>query len=232
MPADPVAPSRKPRRTAKRAPRRPAKPAPAPAPPSTGSDFGLASVARQLRSWSDSVLGVAGAAADVSLGAAKAILVRPEQRRALEKTGHILRGMREATGLSLQEVGEAINLKDPSLLELVENGKVALPFEIILRLASVLGRNDPISFVMRFTRSYNPDTWHTLERLGIGRLALQVGREREFANIYRASDAARRLTDEEFAAVLGYMKASFDLAMAFHGARTAPAPAERRAKRG
>ena len=50
---------------------------------------------------------------------------------------------------------------------------MALPFEIILRLASVLGRNDPISFVMRFTRSYNPDVWKTLESLGIGRLALR-----------------------------------------------------------
>ncbi len=200
------------------------------------SDFGLASVARQLRSWSDSVLGVAGAAADVSLGAAKAILVRPDQRKALEKTGHILRGMREAAGLSLQEVGDAINLKDPTLLELVENGKVALPFEIILRLASVLGRNDPISFVMRFTRSYNPETWHTLERLGIGRLALQVGREREFANIYRASDVARRLNDDEFSALLAFMKASFELAMAFRAPRSPAAPtsapaAPRRPKR-
>jgi transcriptional regulator with XRE-family HTH domain len=186
---------------------------------------GVATVARQLRSWSDSVLGVAGAAADVSLGAAKAILVRPEQRKALEKTGHVLRGMREAAGLSLQEVGEAINLKDPSLLELVENGKVALPFEIILRLASVLGRNDPVSFVMRFTRSYNPDTWHALERLGIGRLALQVGREREFANIYRASDAARRLNDDEFGALLAFMKASFELALAFYAPRHAASPA-------
>jgi len=188
---------------------------------------GVAAVARQVRAWSDSVLGVAGAAADVSLGAAKAILVRPEQRKALEKTGSVLRGMREAAGLSLQEVGEAISLKDPTLLELVENGKVALPFEIILRLASVLGRNDPISFVMRFTRSYNPETWHTLERLGIGRLALQVGREREFANIYRASDAARKLNDEEFAAMLAFMKATFELAMAFRAPQQAahPAPA-------
>ncbi len=101
--------------------------------------------------------------------------------------------------MSVSEVGKAIDLKDPALLELVENGKIALPFEIILRLASVLGRNDPISFVMRFTRSYNPDVWKTLESLGIGRLALQAGREREFANLYRANDAARRLSDEEFA---------------------------------
>jgi hypothetical protein len=79
----------------------------------------------------------------------------------------------------------------------------------------VLGRNDPISFVMRFTRSYNPEVWKTLEALGIGRFAVQAGREREFANIYRASDAARRLSDEEYAAVLAFTKAAFDLAMAF-----------------
>jgi hypothetical protein len=116
----------------------------------------LAGVARQLRSWSDSVLGIAGAAADVSMGAAKALLVKPEQRATLAKTGQVLKGMREAAGMSLAEVGQAINLKDPTLLDLVEHGKVALPFEIILRLASVLGRNDPISFVMRFTRSARP----------------------------------------------------------------------------
>jgi transcriptional regulator with XRE-family HTH domain len=183
----------------------------------------LVGVARQVRSWSDSVLGVAGAAADASIGAAKAILIKPEQRRALAKTGNVLRGMREAAGLSLKEVGEAINLDDPTLLDLVENGKVALPFEIILRLASVLGRNDPISFVMRFTRSYNPGVWQTLEGLGIGRFAVQAGREREFANIYRSSDAARRLSDEDFGAVLAFAKAAFDTALAFRSTRDEPA---------
>jgi transcriptional regulator with XRE-family HTH domain len=131
--------------------------------------------------------------------------------------------MREAAGLSLRQVGEAINLDDPTLLDLVENGKVALPFEIILRLASVLGRNDPISFVMRFTRSYNPGVWHTLESLGIGRFAVQAGREREFANIYRSSDAARRLSDEDFGAVLAFTKAAFETALAFRGAKAEPA---------
>lgn len=185
------------------------------------SESPLQGVARQVRSWSDSVLGIAGAAADVSIGAARAILVKPEQRDALRKAGIVLRGMREAAGLSVKEVGTAINLRDPALLELVENGKVALPFEIILRLASVLGRNDPISFVMRFTRSYNPDVWHTLENLGIGRFAVQAGREREFANVYRGSDAARRLSDEEFTAVLAFTKAAFELALAFRGGKAA-----------
>jgi hypothetical protein len=126
--------------------------------------------------------------------------------------------------LSLDELGKAIDLNDPALLELVESGKIALPFEIILRLASVLGRNDPISFVMRFTRSYNPDAWRTLESLGIGRLAVQAGREREFANIYRASDAARRLSDEEFGEVLKFVQAAFSMALAFH-------PTQRRSRR-
>ena len=186
-------------------------------------DSPIQNAARQVRAWSDSVLGIAGAAADVSIGAAKAILVKPEQRAALEKAGSVLRGMREAAGLSIKEVGAAIDLADPALLDLVENGKVALPFEIVLRLASVLGRKDPISFVMRFTRSYNPEVWKTLEGLGIGRFAVQAGREREFANIYRASDAARGLSDGEFAAVLAFSKAAFDLAMAFRAGAPAKA---------
>jgi len=89
----------------------------------------------------------------------------------------------------------------------------------------VLGRNDPISFVMRFTRSYNPDVWKTLEALGIGRLALQAGREHEFANLYRASDAARRLSDEDFVEVLKFTRAAFEMALAFRAPRAAATPA-------
>jgi hypothetical protein len=187
------------------------------APKSAGS--ALVDVAQQVRAWTDSVLGIAGAAADVTLGAARMMLPKPEQRRKLEKAGAVLKQMRESAGMSINEVGNAIDLKDPALLELVENGKVALPFEIILRLASVLGRNDPISFVMRFTRSYNPDVWKTLEALGIGRLALQAGREREFANLYRGSDVARRLPDEDFAEVLRFTRAAFEMALAFRAPR-------------
>jgi transcriptional regulator with XRE-family HTH domain len=169
-------------------------------------------LARQLRSWTDSVLGMAGMATDVSMGAARMVL-KPEQRKALEKAGGLLRTARETAGLSLHEVGDAIDLKDPALLTLVENGKTALPFEIILRLASILGRHDPLSFVMRFTRAYNPDVWRALEDLGIGRLAVQAGREREFANLYRASDAARGLSDDEFAKLIAFLKAALELAL-------------------
>ena len=44
---------------------------------------------------------------------------------------------------------------------------MGLPFEIILRLAGVLGRNDPIPVVMKLTRTYNPKLWATLEGLGL-----------------------------------------------------------------
>ena len=181
----------------------------------------LIGLARQVRGWTDSALGIAGAAADLSMSAAKAVLVKPGQRDALERAGAALRATREAAGLSVRELGDAINLNDPALLDLVENGKVALPFEIILRLASVLGRNDPIPFIMRYTRSYTPDVWRTLEGLGIGRLAVQAGREREFANIYRGSNAARELPDEDFAAVLAFVKQAFELALAFRSRRSA-----------
>lgn len=175
----------------------------------------IQALAHQVRSWADSVLGVASTAADLSLSVAKSMLPKPEQKAAVEKAGSLLRSMREAAGMTIDELGGAINLKDPALLDLVENGKVALPFEIILRLASVLGRKDPIAFVMNFTRSYNPELWRTLESIGIGRLVVQAGREREFANVYRARDAARKLSDEEFAAALKLVGAAFDMALAF-----------------
>ncbi len=192
------------RRGAQRKPRRP-----------SADESTIVAVARQLRSWTDSALGIAGAAADASFSVAKSMLPKPGQREALERAGAWLRQLRETAGLSIEEVGKATNLDDPELLELVESGKIALPFEIILRLAGVLGRNDPISFVMRLTRSSNPEVWRTLENLGVGRLVVQAGREREFANIYRAHDAARQLSDEEFARLLAFTRAAVEMALAF-----------------
>jgi hypothetical protein len=91
----------------------------------------------------------------------------------------------------------------------------------------VLGRNDPISFALRLTRSYNPGIWKALDDLGVGKLVIQAGRERDFANLYRANDAARRLTDEDFAHVLKFVGAAFDMAVGFHASHKA-----RRAKPG
>jgi transcriptional regulator with XRE-family HTH domain len=153
------------------------------------------------------------AAADVL----KAIMPGLSEPGVWARTGAALRRMRKAAGLTITEVGTAINLKDPSLIEAWENGRIAVPFELILRLAAVLGRNDPIGFVMKFTRSSNPDLWRSLEGLGVGKLLIQSAREREFANIYRGDDQARSLSDAEFAEVLTFTRAAFEMAMAFRG---------------
>ena len=185
----------------------------------------LLTLARDLRSWTDFVLGIANDAADLSLRMATARLTKPSHKAAAEAAGGLFRDLREGAGLTLAEIGRAIDLKDVSLLEQVEGGKVGLPCEIILRLAGVLGRNDPTPVALKLTRHYNPKLWSTLEGLGIGRLAVRAGREREFANLYRASDAARQLSDAEFAAALTFVRASFEAALAFHaGASAAPAP--------
>ncbi|HWH81684.1 MAG TPA: helix-turn-helix transcriptional regulator [Burkholderiaceae bacterium] len=206
------------------APRRTARGAiaAAAAPRAATTDRGLVTLARDLRSWTDFVLGIANTAADLSFRVASARLTKPSHKAAVERAGGLFRDLREGAGLTLADLGRAINLRDVSLLEQVEGGKVGLPFEIILRLAAVLGRNDPIPVALKLARTYNPKLWATLEGLGVGKLAVQAGREREFANLYRSSDAARGLSDAEFAAALTFVRASFEAALAFR-AETAKA---------
>lgn len=194
---------RKPRKTAKQT--KPVSGTPAGTKP-------VMALARQVRSWADTAWGLAGSAADMSLALAKSS-VGPKRRATIEKAGALLKSMRETAGLTAQELGRAINLRDASLLEEAESGRIVLPFEIILRLAAVLGRRDPVAFVMKLTRSYNPDLWKALEDLGVGRLVAHAGREREFVNIYRSRDEARRLTDEQFARVLAFVTTAFELAL-------------------
>ena len=165
------------------------------------------------------------AAADVL----KAVLPGLSEPGVWVRTGAALKRLRTAAGLTITEVGAAINLKDPSLIEAWENGRIAVPFEIILRLAAVLGRNDPVGFVMKFTRASNPDLWRALEYLGVGKLLIQTAREREFANIYRSDDEARTLSDKEFAEVLTFTRAAFEMAMAFRGRRGARKPGKEQA---
>lgn len=176
--------------------------------------------ARQLRSWADTVLAMAGPAADMALGLAKSRVKHPTGKAAVERVGSMLRRMRETAGLSAAEVARALDLTDPALIEQAEVGKIALPFEVLLRLAAVLGRNDPITALMRLTRAYNPDLWKSLEALGVGRLVVQAGRERELANLFRANDAARKLSDADFAQVLAFTKQAFDMAVQFRGGKT------------
>ena len=178
---------------------------------------GFTGVAGQLFSWADKFTEMAAPIASMSLALATSRLKIPGGKAATKAAGALLRQAREAMGMTAQEVGQAIDLKDASLLEQAETGKAALPFEVVLRLAGVLGRHDPVSFALKLTRSYNPELWSALEALGIGKLAVQAGRERELANIYRRRDAARKLSDKEFAALLALVGAAFDMGLAFHG---------------
>lgn len=184
-------------------------------------------VAQDLRRWADNVLGVAGSAGELSLNLARSRAGEPQQQQKLEKAGSMLRQAREAAGLSLKELSEAVAIADPRTLEQAEVGKAALPMEVILRLAGVLGRRDPVPFAMKLARSYNPQLWKALDALGIGSLVALAGRERELANLYRGNDDARRLNDAGFAEVLAFTKTGFDMAVKFR----VGTPSERAARR-
>lgn len=178
-------------------------------------DSAVFRLVRQVRDWTDSLLNITVAATDITITLAKQRVASPEQKEMLKKTGSLLRSARKTAGLSIEELGKAVDLQDPVLLDLAENGKAALPFEIILRLTSILGRKDPVVFFLNLTRTYNPKLWKVIEDLGFGRLLVQAGREREFANIYRACDEARELSDTEFARVVAFMQSAFNMAMSF-----------------
>lgn len=177
-------------------------------------DGPLLSLAKQVRGWADVVLGLAGTATDLGLSLAHATVKDPGKKAAVAEAGRLIRQWREAAGLTLDEVSEAVGLGDSALMSQAEGGVVALPFDVVLRLAGVLGRHDPIPVLMGLTRQYSPELWASLESLGIGRLAVQGARERELANIYRRSDAARELDDARFAVLLAFTRQAFDTALA------------------
>lgn len=191
-------------------------PPPPPDPP-------LLSLARQVRGWAGTALGVAGQATDLGLTLAQGRLKDPARKAAVAQAGRQLRKWRESAGLTLDELSTAVGLGDAQLITQAEGGLAALPFDLVLRLAGVLGRRDPIPVVMALTRQYNPELWKTLEALGVGKLAVHGAREREMVNIYRGSDAARELDDARFAAVLAFTRQAFESALLL----TAPTAAAR-----
>lgn len=155
---------------------------------------------------------IVSAAAGASMRVGRTML-RPERLELMRETGSYLRDLREVTGLTLMELSEALDLEDKSLLEAVENGTATLSFELILRMAAMVARHDPVPFVMRMTRTYNPGIWQILHDWGVGRVTLQFEREREFVNILRPHDGARQLSDEVFAKVLDVTKSAFEMAL-------------------
>jgi transcriptional regulator with XRE-family HTH domain len=140
-------------------------------------------------------------------------LLSPEAAELRREAGHTVRELRQLAGLTLDELAAAIELSDKSLLAAVEKGTATLSFDLILRLSSLLARNDPIPFVAKLTRSYNPALWKLLESWGIGRIPLQLERERRFVNVFRSHDVARELSDASFDHVLAFTQAAFEMAL-------------------
>lgn len=143
----------------------------------------------------------------------KALLLSPEQAEAMKETGEYLRDLRLVAGLTVDDLNAALDLKDHSLLAAVEKGTAALSFDLILRLAALLARSDPVPVAMRLTRTYRPELWQILEDWGMGRLSLHYERERQFINIYRGHDIARALSDPGFAEVLAFTRQAFEMAL-------------------
>lgn len=152
---------------------------------------------------------------EVPLRVGKALLLKPDQAEVLEKAGKTFRELREVAGITLDELAQEINLKDKSLLEAVENGSATLSFELIVRLASVLARHDPVPVALKLVRCYYPELGALLDDWGVGRWILHFEREREFINIYRRHDAVRNLSDEGFDKVLEFTRSAFEMALHF-----------------
>jgi len=175
------------------------------------------SIVRRLTSLTGDVtvgalkLAVKAGSAPVRLG--KSFLSDTDKLKMMKETGSYLADVRKLAGLTISDLSDALDLEDKTLLEAVENGTAVLSFELILRSASLLARHDPIPFIMRMTRTYNPTIWSLLDNWGMGRLPLQYERERQFVNIYRRHDAARKLSDESFAHIMKFTQSAFEMAL-------------------
>lgn len=139
--------------------------------------------------------------------------IDPERLRAMADAGEILRDAREVAGLNLQELAEILGLKDAELLQEVESGRATLPFDMILRIAALVARHDPIPFILKFVRTYNPALESRLDELGILQLPKQYERERRFVNLLRKQDELRSMSDKEFDRFLDLQDAAVEFAL-------------------
>ena len=88
--------------------------------------------------------------------------LEPERLEAMAEAGHFLRDARETAGMSIKDLAESLGLSDKSVLEDIESGATIMPLELMLRSASLLSRHDPIPFLIKFMRTYNPALEKTL----------------------------------------------------------------------
>ncbi len=139
--------------------------------------------------------------------------MEPERLEAMADAGRFLRDARETAGLSLKDMADSLGVSDKRLLEDVESGEKILPMELVLRSASLLARHDPIPFMIKFMRTYNPQLEQTLESWGVLTIPKQYERERRFINLYRKHDVLRSFSDDEFQRFIDYMESSSNLVL-------------------
>jgi len=139
--------------------------------------------------------------------------LEPERLEAMADAGHFLRDARETAGMSLKDLSESLGLSDRGVLEDIESGETIMPLELMLRSAALLARHDPIPFLIKFMRTYNPALENALEQWGIMALPKQYERERRFVNLMRQHDALRRLSDDEYDRYIHYMESSSNLVL-------------------
>ena len=139
--------------------------------------------------------------------------LEPERLEAMADAGHFLRDARETAGMSIKDLSESLGLSDKAVLEDIESGSTIMPLELMLRSASLLARHDPIPFLIKFMRTYNPALEKTLEQWGVLALPKQYERERRFVNLYRQHDVLRSLSDDEYERFIHYMESSCNLVL-------------------
>ncbi len=164
----------------------------------------------------------------------------PERLEAMAEAGHFLRDARETAGLSLKELADALGVKDGDLLQDIESGDRIMPLELVFRSASLIARHDPIPFLIKFMRTYNPALGETLESWGIMALPMQYERERRWINLYRQHDVLRTLDDDEYDRMIEYVDSATSLVLdvmqkekeaAADAARPMPQPEPEKKKR-
>lgn len=139
--------------------------------------------------------------------------LEPERLEAMAEAGRFLREARELAGLSIKELADSLDMSDRHELEEIESGRSIMPLELMLRSAALLARHDPIPFMIKFMRTYNPALEKTLEQWGVMALPRQYERERRFVNLVRQHDVLRTLSDDEYERFIHYMESSSSLVL-------------------
>lgn len=153
--------------------------------------------------------------ATLMLNNAQLLLLSKDQRAWMERAGEAIKDARETAGFTVEDMADALNMNDKSVLEAVESGSATLSFDMIIRLTSLLSRNDPIPFFISLVRGFNPRLWALFEDWGFGHIPTMIERDRLWMNIYRGNLEARKLGTDEFDRVLMFCRGALESAMAF-----------------